>query len=371
MTNKEQSQPKMDVDTKTLKVFEISTQTEVDTFKYYINAINSDNPFYKPELFKEAGNIDGKIHYFVYFENQKPFILMCFYLRSINLNGKATDYKDAISPYGYSGPLFQPDIDNEKLQSFWEMVDDWYKENNVVSEFIRFSLNGNHIGYTGTPIATLNNVKGKLISKETQWENFKPKVRNNYRKSQKEGLQFILYYGDISPEIVSEFYDIYIKTMQRNKAVDYYYFPKSYFSEYLENNPKNGGIAMVLLNGKPISTEFILLSESTIFSYLGGTLAEYFHTRPNDFLKINVMDWGREHGRTYYVLGGGRSNDDQLYKYKKDFFPKEEDLVYYTGRKIVQPEVYQKLVIQTINKPDEIPNIGEGYFPAYRSASGK
>ena len=128
---------------------------------------------------------------------------------------------------------------------------------------------------------------------------------------------------------------------------------------------------MVLLNGMAISTEFILLSSSTIFSYLGGTLAEFFHTRPNDFLKINVMDWGRENDRTHYVLGGGRSNDDQLYKYKKDFFPKEEDLIYYTGRKIVLPEVYQKLVNRTLDKPEDFPSIEEGYFPAYRSASGK
>jgi len=361
----------MSADAKKLEVFDIGTDSEVEAFKNFINTINPDNPFYKPELFKEAGNIDGNIRYFVYFENNKPCILMSFYLRSIKINGEITEYKDTTSPYGYSGPLFQPDIDHEKLQSFWEMVDAWYRENNVVAEFIRFSLNGNHIGYTGTPFATLNNVKGKLISKETQWENFKPKVRNNYRKAQKEGLEFVMHHGDISPEIVSQFYDIYIKTMQRNKAVDYYYFPKSYFSEYLENNPKNAAIAMVLLNGMAISTEFILLSSSTIFSYLGGTLAEFFHTRPNDFLKINVMDWGRENDRTHYVLGGGRSNDDQLYKYKKDFFPKEEDLIYYTGRKIVLPEVYQKLVNRTLDKPEDFPSIEEGYFPAYRSASGK
>lgn len=361
----------MCIDTKELKVFEIRTEAEVDTFKDYINAINPDNPFYKPELFKEAGNIDGKIKYFVYFENEEPSILMCFYLRPINLNGKSTKYKDSISPYGYSGPLFQPDIDEEKLKCFWKMVDTWYQENNVVSEFIRFSLNGNHIGYSGKPFATLNNVKGVLLPHEDQWANFRPKVRNNYRKAQKEGLEFKMYYGDIPSKIVSEFYDIYIQTMQRNNAVDYYYFPKSYFSEYQENNPKNAAIAMVLLNGKPISTEFILLSESTVFSYLGGTLSEYFHTRPNDFLKINVMDWGRENGRTYYVLGGGRKNDDQLYKYKKNFFPKQEDLVYYTGRKIVLPEIYQELVDQFLEQDKKTPSIDDGYFPAYRTAHGK
>lgn len=358
----------MHMDNKDLKVFKIGTEEEVEVFKTYINTIDSNNPFCKPELFKEAGHIDGEIHYFVYFENEIPMVLMCFYLRPIFVQGEQLEYHDTSSPYGYSGPLYKPEMEITKLESFWEMVDKWYIQNNIVTEFVRFSLNGNHLGYTGKSIPTLNNIQGEIVTPEEQWTNFKPKVRNNFRKAQKEGLEFVMYHGDISQETVSNFYDIYIDTMKRNQAIDYYFFPKAYFSEYIENNPGNAAIAMVLLNGSPISTEFALLSDDTVFSYLGGTLSDFFYTRPNDFLKIMVMDWARQNGKKYYVLGGGRKNDDQLYKYKKNFFPKEQDLVYYTGRKIVLPKIYQEIINRTSGESTENHSIDDGYFPIYRIA---
>ncbi|MDF0708327.1 GNAT family N-acetyltransferase [Flagellimonas okinawensis] len=352
---------------KQLSVFKINTESEVHTFKNFINTINPDNPFYKPELFKEAGHMDGEIHYFIYFEEEVPLVLMCFYLRPIYINGNLSEYTDVSSPYGYSGPLFKKDLGLNTIENFWELVDNWYKSNGVVTEFIRFSLDGNHLGYTGATISTLDNVMGRILTEEEQWQSFKPKVRNNYRKAQKEELKFEMFYGNIPDEIMDDFYNIYISTMKRNKATDYYFFPKCYFSQYLENNPENATIAMVFKNNIPISTEFILLSKDTIFSYLGGTNSEYFHTRPNDFLKIEVMDWGRKNGKKFYVLGGGRQNGDPLYKYKKNFFPKENDIIYYTGRKVLLPEVYREIVESISKNSENLEKIEEGYFPIYRS----
>lgn len=354
----------------TLKIFKIKSRDEVCEFKSAINSIDPSNPFYKPELILEAGEQHHDIHYFVYYEKGEPKVLMSFYLRPIFINEESTGYRDTCSPYGYSGPLFNPTSTGlESLKHFWEMVDDWYKENNVVSEFIRFSLNDNHIGYTGFAIPTLNNVCGKIIDAEQQWIDFKPKVRNNFRKAEKENLTFKMFFEDIPENVISDFYGIYISTMKRNKATDMYYFSQSYFSKYLKENPKNAGIAMVYCDGTAISTEFVLLSDNTIFSYLGGTDSAYFHTRPNDFLKINVLEWGRNVGKKHYVLGGGRTNGDQLYKYKKNFFPKEDDIVYLTGRKIILPEIYRSLskkVLQEREIDIESSLGGHGYFPAYR-----
>lgn len=353
----------------TLKVFKIQTHNEVCEFKDVINSIDPSNPFYKPELILEASNQSDDIHYFVYYEHNVPTVLMIFYLRPILINGAPSGYFDTCSPYGYNGPLFKSSTTNvDCLKRFWKMVDDWYKENSVVSEFIRFSLTNNHIGYSGTTISTLNNVRGEIIEAEQQWVNFKPKVRNNFRKAQKECLTFKMFYGDIPENVISDFYDIYISTMKRNQATDLYYFPKSYFSKYLNENPRNAGIAMVYSNEIPVSTEFVLLSNDTIFSYLGGTNADYFHTRPNDFLKLNVLEWGRGQNKKYYVLGGGRKNDDHLYKYKKNFFPKENDIIYHTGRKIILPEIYKSLSVKDdLNGVDLESSLnGEGYFPIYR-----
>ena len=352
---------------KQLKIAQLSTVEEINKFRQLVNCIDSHNPFFKPELFQAGQNSDELIHYFVYYEDEYPLIIMCFYLRAVHIKGQPTNFQDACSPYGYNGPLFQSKIDSKSIKSFWDMVDEWYIKNNVVAEFMRFSLTQNHLGYTGIAIPTLNNVCGKILPEEQQWTNFKRKVRNNFRRAQKEGLTFEMHYKNVSKKTLADFHSIYISTMQRNMATDYYYFPESYFANYIENNPSNAAVAVVSYKNIPISVEFVLLSNDTVFSYLGGTKAEYFHTRPNDFLKINVLDWGRKMGKKCYVLGGGRQNGDALYKYKKDFFQKDDDLIYYTGRKIVLPKIYNKLVNRSVgNNAATNHTIEDGYFPLYR-----
>ena len=43
-----------------------------------------------------------------------------------------------------------------------------------------------------------------------------------------------------------------------------------------------------------------------IYSFLGGTNESYFNMRPNELLKLKVLEWARENDYTFYVLGGGK-----------------------------------------------------------------
>ena len=69
---------------------------------------------------------------------------MPFLLRKVPYKDQEETYYDVISPYGYSGPLFNKNMSRGYLILFWEAVDSWYQENHVVSEFVRFSLNHNY-----------------------------------------------------------------------------------------------------------------------------------------------------------------------------------------------------------------------------------
>lgn len=353
-----------------LLIQKLTTPEDIKRYNEFLNTINPNNPFYKPELLAFNLDKDYDLNYFVYFNNNIPVILMPFYLRSINLNGNETGFFDVISPYGYSGPLFDNDLDKSILVRFWSKIDSWYIEKNVITEFVRFSLIQNHNHYSGEVVHALRNVRGRILPEEKeQWDNFKPKVRNNYRKAIQNGLKFRLYHKDIKDSLISDFYDIYISTMQRNTATKSYYYDVEHFKKLVQNNPKNCALVMVSLNESNVSTELVLLSDRTIYSFLGGTKAEYFKTRPNDFLKTEVMNWGRKNGFQYYVLGGGRKDDDSLYAYKKTFFPKDDDVNYYTGRKILNSEVYSSL----IKKSNEVLQVEAkkndkhiDFFPLYR-----
>ena len=48
-------------------------------------------------------------------------------------------------------------------------------------------------------------------------------------------------------------------------------------------------MALMAGNAQAFSGEIILIAGDTLYSYLGGTLSDYFKYRPNDFLKIEVM----------------------------------------------------------------------------------
>ncbi|MBU2996729.1 GNAT family N-acetyltransferase [Cellulophaga baltica] len=332
----------------------INSDQDKENYSSYVSEINSYNPFFKIELL--AIKTDYQLYYFLFEVDNQPKVLMPFYLRKIE---DKPSYFDVISPYGYSGPLFSKGTEDFILQEFWSNVKEWYLKNNVVSEFIRFNLEGNHKNYGGATNATLNNVRGIILNEpQKQWDNFKSKVRNNYRKAQEYNLVSEIHEGEISEETIQSFYNIYIDTMKRNQATDQYFYTFNYFFDFIKNNTENRILIIILKDNTPISVELILKSDDTLYSFLGGTDSNYFECRPNDFLKIEALNWARVNGFKYYVLGGGRKNGDNLYKYKKTFFHKDEDVIYYTGRKIVNPEVYNELSKGKTTDSD--------FFPLYR-----
>ncbi|GGK28908.1 hypothetical protein GCM10007962_23920 [Yeosuana aromativorans] len=361
-----------------LLVNKISNEAD---FKHYLTLVESFdiiNPFYKILGSNINEIIDDKLRYFTFLDKEGDIlILMPFLLRKVPYKDHEVTYFDVVSPYGYSGPLYNEDMSRGYLILFWEAVDAWYKDNNVVSEFIRFSLNHNFQFYSGVLVPTLTNVKGKLIQEQAQWDRFKQKVRNNYRKSLEHNLEAKFLCKDITNSDIEIYYDIYIQTMNRIGAEDDYFYSLEYFKNIIQLSQGNFVVVLIYKGNIAISAELILIAGNTLYSYLGGTLADYFHCRPNDFLKIEVMKWAKSHNYKYYLLGGGRVDNDTLYQYKKSFFPYDKDVIYYTGRKIVNEAMYHKLDtimnanvivdgVESEEKPDK-----SNYFPAYRKYLNK
>ena len=355
-----------------LQVTQISDKKDFDKYLSLVESFDVINPFYKILGASLDEHAFDELHYFTLLDsNETVLILMPFFLRRIPYLDQDQVYFDVISPYVYSGPLYNYNMSRGYLIRFWELVDTWYKTHHVVSEFMRFSLNHNHQFYSGTLVPSLSNVKGKLLDPETQWDLFKQKVRNNYRKGQGSGLQAKFYTQEAALEQLSLFYDIYLATMSRIDADSSYFYSYHYFKSILTLSDENAYIVLVYKDDVPISTELILIDGTTLYSFLGGTLADYFQYRPNDFLKIEVMRWAYGQGYEYYLLGGGRLDGDTLYQYKKSFFPDDEDAIYYTGRKIINQAQYDYLN-NLLNTPvilDEPINGGSDnphFFPAYR-----
>ncbi len=344
-----------------LEVHIIKSDRDLEKYDGFLKQL-PENPFIKKELLpKKKGQEIG--YFTLHTNNNQLLVLLPFICRKIYLENKDTGYCDIISPYGFVGPIMNTEIDEKTMKQFWEYVDRWYLNNNVVSEFIRFNFNNNHIGFTGNMVSTLKMVCGKIFPKDKQWENLSKKARNSIRKALNHNLKGVVYHKNIAEKNIMEFYDIYSKTMDRHNAESRYRYSLDLFRQYILNNPNSCALAIVYNENTAISAELLLLSEKVVYSFLGGTDEAFFNVRPNDLLKFEVINWSRESGYEFYFLGGGKVERDSLYHYKKKFFPKENDYTFYTGRKILNEEIYNRLVK---NNPNASKSLTSAYFPLYR-----
>ncbi len=329
-----------------------------------------NNVYYSMEHLSHFEKESDHLKYFLFVKNDTPIIMMPFIYREITIKNIKYPYYDVISPYGYNGPLFNDDVTIDDITQFWKNTDIWYQKNNVITEFIRFSLNDNHRNYSGIVIESLSNVRGNLMNVfEDQWNGFVSKVRNNFRKAMNHNLSFkVFHQKEITKGIIEIFNNIYVNTMTRNNADSIYFFSYTYFENLILSNIDNFSIAVAYHQETPISIELIINYRETLFAFLGGTNAEYFSYRPNDFLRVKIIEWAISQGKKYYVLGGGMKDGDGLYKNKKSLFPKDDDVIFYTGRKIVNKKQYDELcLVSNIAYADmDKETLKNYFFPFYR-----
>ncbi|WP_103865522.1 GNAT family N-acetyltransferase [Aquimarina sp. I32.4] len=353
-----------------LSIKNLTNNQDTIEYKRLLKYKWDNNIYYSVEHLLHFEKETEKIKYFLLEKNDTAIVLMPFIFREIKFNNKSYPYYDVISPYGYSGPLFCDTVSEEDITHFWNYVDKWYKDNNVIAEFIRFSLNGNHKQYSGCLTKSLSNVRGNLLGTfEDQWRAFLPKVRNNYRKAVNHNLTFKIFHKEeITIDIIKIFNDIYVDTMNRNNADSIYFFSGMYFENLILSNLNNFTIAIAYYEEIPVSIELIINYKDVLFAFLGGTNAEYFSYRPNDFLRVKIIEWAIENGIKHYVLGGGMKDGDGLYKHKKSLFPKDEDAIFYTGRKIVDEKIYDELCLSSDSSYSDVYriNLKDHFFPFYR-----
>ncbi len=233
---------------------------------------------------------------------------------------------------------------------------------NVISEFVRFKLNHNHEYYSGTLVEGMSNIKGILRDPEEIWGNYNRKVRKNINRARREGLTVKLFFdGEIDDDVFDQFYKIFEHTMDRTQASADYYYSKEKLKNFIDKNPTNTAIVLTYLADRPISSELVLVSDHSVYSFIGGTLSDYFGLRPNEILKNEIIIWAFNKGIKYFVLGGGYGKDDGIFRYKQAFFP-DDVCSFYTGRKILNEEAYRTLSGMDNQKID----IEEDFFPLYR-----
>ncbi len=301
-------------------------------------------------------------------------VLYPFLLRNISSEEYAInivpELYDLMSPYGYGGAYIISVTDKVKLyELFTGKFEEWATNERVVSEVIKFHLFDEDIlAYSGQKDNTMDNIVVDLLQDaDVIWTQFDYKVRKNVNKAKRSGLTFLT---DTSGKYLDSFLNIYYSTLDRRSAKENYYFNTDFFRKIIDKMHDYFVFFHVLKEDKIISSELCLTSNRYIYSYLGGTSADYFDLRPNDFLKHHIILWGKENNKTKFVIGGGNQKDDTLFKYKKSFAPNGV-YKFYVGTRIYDPNLY-KLLIESKHEV-LLKNHGiewtpkEGFVPEYRT----
>jgi hypothetical protein len=285
-------------------------------------------------------------------------VLYPFLLRDLRGEPFLADAVDTITPYGYGG-AFCWGVDRDTVAvEFWRVFDEWAAEQPVVSELVRFALFDDELlPYPGEPEQRLVNVVRDLEpSADEIWMDFEHKVRKNVKKARRAGVEI-----ELDPEgaRLDDFLRLYAHTLERRDAPERYGFPREFFERIHERLGGQFVYAHALHENRVVSSELVLLSARNAYSFLGGTDSDAFDLRPNDLLKHDVILWAKDAGKRRFVLGGGYSADDGIFRYKRSFAP--HGLVpFFIGRRVLQPGLYGELAEKTGATGDS------AFFPAYR-----
>lgn len=285
-------------------------------------------------------------------EKQNTFFYP-FIKSEINKFGYHLDniYYDIQGVYGYNGAIIQSNS-NSFIKKSRTLFEKYCKDENIIAEFVRFNtIYENHLYFKDISLIKINKSIILDLTKDDIWKNeYAHSTRKNINKAIKNNLSHrIIKAKEITEDEIDSFFTIYTQTMKRNNANKEYYHSKEYFQSFKKHLPNNALFAFIYKEKRVISVEVILYNNFIAYSFLGGTISDFFKFRPNDYLKHIIIARLKEMNLQYFCLGGGVTLDDGIYKYKK-CFSKNGIYDFYIGKKIYNENIYTIVTKQWENK---------------------
>lgn len=305
----------------------------------------------------------------------ESFVLDCeygtvehlFIKRKIHSEG-VSGYFDIITPYGYGGPIITDCKDKKLLiAEFKKSFSEYCRENNIVSEFIRF-----HPIYENAPDFTeVYDTQYSRHTVGTNLKDFDDPVRAEFAKSLRKELRRAVEAGVTcqvirGPKELNTFRRLYEETMDRNKAAGYYYFGDDYWDAIVERLGDNVLELQLVYQDEVIASEIYFIQGKYMHAHLLGGSEKMLELNAGVMLEATAARWGRDNGYEYIHHGGGRTSadDDSLFLYKMKY-GKNTRFDFYVGKKVWNQEVYDLLVSERIKEKGEPED--KNFFPAYRA----
>jgi hypothetical protein len=257
---------------------------------------------------------------------------------------RRADPVDAITPYGYGGPV------GRDVGAFWRAYDVWCREQGVVTTFVRF-----HPLYANARDAPIHvEPLAPTIAWRLDEDDLEAGMHLNHRravrKARKAGVSVAAAGG------IGEFVALYEETMRRAGASAFYFFAPEYW-QVLEHT----GLVRfdARLGDETVASALCLASAPWLHYHLGASSDEGRRIGAMTLLFLEAATWARERGYERFHLGGGVGGaEDSLHEFKRRFDP--GGLVDAAiGKAIHDAEAYARLAGRAASV--------DGFFPAYRA----
>jgi hypothetical protein len=270
---------------------------------------------------------------------------------------------DAISPYGYPGPLLRGTDDPAFLSDALAAGGAMLGARGIISLFVRLHplLNPTPPTGVGTVVRHGDTVSVDLtLPIEELWRQTRSGHRNEINRARRLGRVASF---DESWRRFDAFKQLYRATMARVEASSSYLFDDAYFDGLRAALGDHLRLCVVEAGGEVAAAALFVETCGIVQFHLSGTDSRFEHEAPTKLMIDFVRAWAKDHGDRHLHLGGGLgASDDSLFQFKAGFSHLRH--AFHTLRMVCDEREYARLALA--HDPAADPTVLDGFFPLYR-----
>jgi len=282
----------------------------------------------------------------------------------------ATYWRDAVTPYGYPHPLYWvEDADEESyLDSALAALRIFLRSQGFVAVFARCS-----------PLRHLSAAHAKQghvvahgpcywVDLSQDADELNAQLRGRYRSYlralERSGVE--ARWVSVAANL-SQYVELYYRTMDRVGAASWYYFPRDYFEGLARVLGENLHLCSVGVDNRTSALGLFADSGGVMQYLFSGVDESTGQPHATKLMMVFVRDWAKAAGLQVLHLGGGiGAADDALSQFKRGFT--RHSSIFHTWRWVVDEDRYATLVAGWERAAGMGADPIDGYFPAYRKA---
>ena len=278
--------------------------------------------------------------------------------------GAPSEWKDAASPYGYSGPIASGQCDIHRIRGFIKAFEARAAEHNIVAAFLRLHP------LRGIPIEAFEPDRCVRHGSIVFIDLTRPlhELQAETRRDHRQGIRRLSQAGFVATMDDWTTYDgfkkAYRSTMDRVSAAEFYNFSDAYFDDIRQSLGDHLHLCSVRApNGDVACAGLFTTVEGTVQYHLSGTDLAYLRWAPSKLMVDAARTWASQRGDRIMILGGAPDSDGSLMMFKAGFSPSRA--AFHTARIVVHEDRYARLLASARDRRDLDDSKG-GFFPAYR-----